>query len=137
MTSPFDAARAAVGQWAPESPAGPLSAYVVADAYAATEGQPARYDAVRGALVATYPAAGYARWLDWLNVQCSYSGPVSVYFGAIEESGRITTYADGGSAEFDPNSGRFIPGGAAVYVVWTVPTSAHTANAVAGFRKVT
>ena len=136
MSDPYAGARAAVASWTPPS----ASPAVMADGtapgvFAANEAAVGIYDATRGALVATYPGVGYSRWLEWISTKCTYVGQIDVYYGAIEEPGRITSYGDGSLAEYDPNRPRYIPQGAPVFVVWTVPNGSHTASCKAGFRQ--
>lgn len=142
MTNPYAGPRSAVASWGGPGGAGNTARGVSGltgptDGVFSTEPNVAAYDATRGALIATYAATGYARWLDWISVTCSYSGPVQIFAGSLDDLGRLTSYGDGSLAEFDPNHERYIPQGAPVYVVWTVPDSTHTASCVAGFREVT
>lgn len=140
MTDPYSGPTAAVTAWgatvAPQGTTAGVDGPEGAAAGAAAEDGVGRYDPLRGALVATFSAAGYARYLDWLSVNCSYAGRIDVYAGSIDELGRITSYGDGSLSEFDPNSPRYIPQGAALFVVWTVPDATHTASAKAGMRAV-
>lgn len=138
MTDPYAGPRGAVAAWSGTSRASPSSAAPGGPGgvgiFAANQSAVGVYTATLGALVATYPATGYARWLDWVSVVCSHIGRVEIYYGAVEAPGRITSYGDGSLSEFDPNRPRYIPSGAPVMVVWTVPDATHNASCVAGFR---
>lgn len=136
MTDPYAGVRAAVAAWSPSTSSPGVNADgSPAGVFAANEAGVGLYDATRGGLVATYPAVGYARWLDWVSVECTYAGRVDLYYGAVDTSGRISSYGDGSLAEFDPNRPRYIPQGAPVFVVWIVPNGTHKASCKAGFRE--
>lgn len=139
VSDPYAGPLAAVTSWGvttgPTAPETAASGQPGGTGGAAAEDGVGVYDPNRGALVATFPATGYARWLDWLSVKCSYSGLVEVFAGSIDDLGRITSYGDGSVAEFDPNHPRYIPQGAPLFVVWYVPPAGHTATCKAGFRQ--
>lgn len=140
MTSPYDGPRAAVAAWStsPTSPAAtssPDSPASAGDAFLPNVPAVGVYRASLGALVATYPGVGYARWLDWVSVKCSEADIVEIYVGAISDIGRLSSYGDGSLSEYDPNKSRYIPQGAPVFVVWYVSSATQTSSAVAGFRQ--
>lgn len=140
MADPYASTRAALAAWAVSAGAG-SSAGAASGApgggavYLPSEPGVGVYVAQLAALVATYPATGYARWLDYIVTRCTYVGVVEVYVGAIDDLGLLTTYGDGSRSEYDPNNPRYIPQGAAVYVVWHVPDATHSASAKIGFRE--
>lgn len=142
MTTPWDQPRRAVERWSTSSPAGsspagssPGARVAEGGAFLPLANAVGVYNALHGALVATYPAVGYDRLLDWLSATCSHSGVISLYYGAISDTSRFSTYGDGSRSEYDPNRPRLIPQGAPLLVVWTVPNATHTASCMAGFRQ--
>lgn len=133
----YEATRAAVGAWATSGTRSSGTRPTGDAVYLASDPGVGVYMATLGALVATYPAVGYARWLDYVTTKCTTIGVVEIYVGAIDELGRLSSYGDGSLSEFDPNRPRYIPGGAPVFIVWYVPDSSHSASAKAGLREVT
>jgi len=133
-TSAFDPVRAAVAGYAGHpAPAGSAPAGPPPEAFEPFATAVARVDPVLGQLVARFGAVGYARYLEYLTVECSSAVAVHVYAGAIAPTSRISSYGDGSLADYAPPTGRYVPGGAPVFVVWEAATG--TAAATAQFRQ--
>lgn len=140
MSTPFDDVRQAVAAYA-LTPASPSSTSAGSDATASgaetffgSELAVARYDAVLGKLVARYPPVAYARLLECLAVTCDEAVSVHLYVGSIAPQARLSSYGDGSLAEYDPQRPRYIPQGAALFVVWDVASSTSTGYANAQLR---
>lgn len=141
MTSPYDAARAAVAAYGAYGPAGSAGSSSApqqrgpAPAVQVRLPAVATYSAVSGGLVATYPATPYPRLLRRLAVNCTSAVAVTIYVGAIADNARESSYGDGSRADFDPTHSPYIPEGAPVIIVWA-GASTDSASCTATFEQV-
>lgn len=125
MTSPFDATRRAV------------TGGKIAPAFQPNQPAVAVYNAALGGMIATFPATAYPRYLDTLTTVCSVVCPVHVHAGPPTPASRLTSHGDGSLADYSPPSGRYIPGGVQVTVVWAPTPANATASCNAQFRQAT
>lgn len=139
MATPFDDARRAVAAYA-VTPASPSSTSAGSDGTAevgtffGSELAVGRYDGVLGKLVARYPPVAYGRLLECLAVTCDEAVSVHLYVGSIAPQARLSSYGDGSLSEYDPQRPRYIPPGAALFVVWDVASSSSGGFANAQLR---
>lgn len=138
-SSPFDAVRRAVAHQAATA-GSPSSTSPGSPAVASTGTFQGALPAIGvwnpkiSALVATWPSVAYDRLIEAVVVECSEICPVSIYYGSISPATRITSYGDGSLSDYSPPIPRFLPQGAALFVVWSTSSSTKTGNANAQLR---
>jgi len=131
VSDPFAGPRAAVASYtATSSPRGPELTF------AGSVPAVGVYDIARAVLVATFAPVAYDRQLEALAVTCDEAVAVHLYVGAIAPAGRISSYGDGGLADFSPPTPRIVPAGSALFVVWEVTSAGSAGGANAQLRQV-
>lgn len=138
MTSPFDAVRRAVARQAATAgaitPPGAPTAAAGAETFQGTLPAIGRWDPLTSRLVAMFPSVGYDRLLESVVTECSEICPVAIYYGQISLATRYTAYGDGSLSDYSPPIPKFLPQGAALFVVWSTSSSTKTGSANAQLR---